>query len=86
MFFAFSIFIEGTTEKVLQFIMPVKSIYNKNLGFIEQKMFFGHHIEVLTIKNLSIDIIFVIKILFGDLPRVASYSLMLVSHKDALFH
>ncbi len=33
--FAFSLIIEGTTEKVFLFIMP---IYNKNLGFIEQKI------------------------------------------------
>jgi hypothetical protein len=33
--FAFSLIIEGTTEKVLQFIMPLKSIYNKNFGIIE---------------------------------------------------
>ncbi len=32
--------IEGTTEKVLQFIMPLKSIYNQNFGFIEHKMYF----------------------------------------------
>jgi len=31
-FFALSIIIDGTTEKVL----PLKSISNKNLGFIEQ--------------------------------------------------
>jgi hypothetical protein len=36
-FFTFSLVIEGTTEKVLQFKMPVSSIYNQNLGFIEQK-------------------------------------------------
>jgi hypothetical protein len=36
-FFVFSIIIEGTTEKVLKLIMPLKSTYNKNLGFIEQK-------------------------------------------------
>ncbi len=39
-FFAFSLIIEGTTEKVFQFIMPLKSIYNRNFGFIEQKMYF----------------------------------------------
>ncbi len=39
-FFAFSWIIEGATEKVLQFIMPLKSIYNRNFGFIEQKMYF----------------------------------------------
>jgi hypothetical protein len=32
--------IEGITEKVLQFIMPLKSIYNRNFSFIEQKMYF----------------------------------------------
>ncbi len=39
-FFAFSIIIEGSTEKVVQFIMPLKSMNNKNLGFIEQKTYF----------------------------------------------
>jgi hypothetical protein len=29
--------IEGTTEKVPQFITTFKSIYNKNFGFNEQK-------------------------------------------------
>ncbi len=38
--FAFWLIIEGNTEKVLQFIMKLKSIYNKNLGFIEQKNVF----------------------------------------------
>ncbi len=39
-FFAFWLIIEGTTEKVLQFKMQVKSIYNKNFHFVEQKMYF----------------------------------------------
>jgi hypothetical protein len=38
--FAFSLIIEGTTEKALQFIMPLKTIYHQNLGFIEQKNVF----------------------------------------------
>ncbi len=38
--FAFSLIKEGTTEKVLQFIMPLKWIYNRKFGFIEQKMYF----------------------------------------------
>jgi hypothetical protein len=58
MFLAFSWIIEATTEKVLQFTMPFKSIYSKNIGLIEQKMFFEHYGEVQTIKNLLIDIIF----------------------------
>ncbi len=50
-FFAFLLVIEGTTEKVLQFMMQVKSIYNKNLGFIEQKNVFEYHREALIIKK-----------------------------------
>ncbi len=41
-FFAFSLIIEGATEKVMHIIKPLKSIYNKNLGFIEQKCIFEH--------------------------------------------
>ncbi len=36
-FFTFSLIIEGTAEKMLQFKMTVKSIYNRNFGFIEKK-------------------------------------------------
>ncbi len=36
-FFAFSLIIEGTTEKVLKFMLPLSSIYKGNFGFIEQK-------------------------------------------------
>ncbi len=39
-FFAVSLIIEGTKEKVLQFIMPLNSIFNQNLGFIEEKKYF----------------------------------------------
>ncbi len=39
--FAVWLIIEGATEKVLQFIRPLKSIYYKSLGFIAQKMYFG---------------------------------------------
>jgi hypothetical protein len=35
-----TLIIEGATEKVLQFIMPLKSIYSKNQGFVKQKMYF----------------------------------------------
>jgi hypothetical protein len=45
--FAFSLIIEGTAEKVLQFMMPLNSIYNRNFGFIEQKMYF------LTLQRVS---------------------------------
>ncbi len=63
-FFAFWLIIEGDTEKVLQLIMQLKSIYSKNLGFIEQKCIFGHYREVQTRKILLNDIIFTMKIWF----------------------
>jgi hypothetical protein len=39
--FAFSFIIEGTIEKVLLFIMSLKTIFNQNLAFTEQKLYFG---------------------------------------------
>jgi hypothetical protein len=63
--FAFSLIIEGTTEKVFQFIMPRKSIYNQNLGFNEKNDVFLNTTEKFKQeKNLLIDIIFVMKIFF----------------------
>jgi hypothetical protein len=38
--FAFLLIIEGTTEKLLQFKIPLKSIYNQNISFIEQILYF----------------------------------------------
>jgi hypothetical protein len=38
MFLPFSLIIGGTTEKVLQYIMPIQSICKQNLGFIQQKI------------------------------------------------
>jgi hypothetical protein len=81
--FVFLLITEGTTEKVLQYIMPLKSIYNKNLGFVD---IFEHNRGVQTIKSLLIDIIFVMKFFSGDLFRAAPYSLMLLLDKDGLSH
>jgi hypothetical protein len=39
-FFEFSLNIEGATEKVLQSIMPLESICNQNLGFVEKQTYF----------------------------------------------
>jgi hypothetical protein len=41
----FSMVTEGAPVKLLQFIMPQKSVYNKNFGFVEQKCIFEHYIE-----------------------------------------
>jgi hypothetical protein len=65
MFFAFWLIIESVTEKVLQFRMQLKSIYNKNLGFIEQKNVFLNATERFKQeKGYLIDIIFAMKFFF----------------------
>ncbi len=66
--------------------MPLKSKNNKNHGFIEQKCIFEHGREIQTRKHELIDIIFVMKKISHDLFRAALYRLMVVLHKDALFH
>jgi hypothetical protein len=70
-FFAFSLIIEGATEKVLQFIMPHKSICNKNFGFNDQKMFFEHYREFQARKTLLIDIIFAMKNIVLTFPELS---------------
>ncbi len=59
--FAFSLIIEGATDKVMQLIMPLKSIYNQNFGFVEQKMDFRTFQRGSSIKKLLTDIILSIK-------------------------
>jgi len=39
-FFDFSLIIEGATENVLQFMMPLRSMHNPNIGFIKQILYF----------------------------------------------
>ncbi len=85
-FFAFSLIIEGTTEKVLQFIMPQKSISDQNLGFIVQIMYFWTLRRASNNEQLLIFIIFVLKYFSDDLFIAAPYRLMLILHKDVLFH
>ncbi len=63
-FLAFSLIAEGTTEKVLQLTMPLKSINNQNLGLMVQKCIFEHYSEVQIVKSLLIDLIFAKKIFF----------------------
>jgi len=49
-FYVFSFVVEGTTEKVLQF----KSIYNKNLCVVEQKLYFSTlHRGSINIKSIN---------------------------------
>ncbi len=85
LFFEFPSIREGTTEKVLQFIKPLMSIYNRDFGFIEQKIYFWKLQRVQARKTLLIDIIFAMKKNI-DLFSAAPYMLMLVLHQVALFH
>ncbi len=84
-FFAFSLIIEGATEKVLQFLMLIMSIFNQNLGFIELCVFLNttewpkQYIKPLTLIWSWI-------YFSDDLLRAALYRLMLVLNKDVLFH
>ncbi len=84
MFFSFSLIVEGTTEMVLQFILSPKAIYNKSLGFIEQKMYLWTNRKVRKIRNLLIDIIYLV-IFFWWTFQSCSW-LMFVLNKGALFH
>ncbi len=86
-FSAFSLIIEGTTEKVLQLMLPLKSIYIINFGFIEHKMYFWTLQRVSSKKNSIYWHHFCHeKKISVDIFRAAPYMLMLVLHKDVLFH
>ncbi len=82
--FAFSLLIEGATGKVLQFIMSFKSIFNKNLSCVEQKMYFGTIQRGSKNKKSINSNYFCNKFFSDDLFKAAPYRLMLVSNKDAL--
>ncbi len=41
--FTISMIMEGTAEKVLQLMLPLKSIDIKNFGFIQHKCVFEHY-------------------------------------------
>ncbi len=67
--------------------MPLKSICNRNVGFIEQKMYFWTLQRVSSKKNSIKQHYFCAwKKISVDLFRAAPYMFMLVLHKDALFN
>ncbi len=72
--FAFSLFIEGTTEKVLQFIMPLKVIDNIHWT---KNVFLNTTEKFKQEKNLLIDIIFATEkrflMTFSELPPIGLY-------------
>jgi hypothetical protein len=85
-FYEFSLIIDGPTEKLLQFIIPLSQFttetlvsWNKNVFLNTTESFKQENIYKLTLflplKKVSV-----------DLFRAAPYMLMLVLHKDVLFH
>jgi hypothetical protein len=84
---AFYLIIDGTTEKVLQFIIPLKSVYIYSRGFNAQKMVFltlhtgSNNKKYINWHSFCHDNVFSV-----DLFRAALYRFMLVLNSDALFH
>ncbi len=75
--------IGGTTEKVLQFLMPLKAVYN---GFIEQKCVFEHCGKVKTRKICWVKLFLSWNICSANLFKSCPYKHLLALNKDALFH
>ncbi len=82
----FSLIIEGATGKVLQFIMHLKLINNKNILLIEQKCIFEPQKGQNKKKIIKITLFLSQNIFAVYLFRVAPYILIFVLHKGALFH
>jgi hypothetical protein len=74
-FFTFSFIIEGAAEKVLQIIMSMNSIYNKNFHFNEEKCIFEPYGKVKNIRFFKIILFF--KICSAYLFRAALYKFTL---------
>ncbi len=70
-FFTFKIIIEAATENVLQLIMPLKSICNKNFCFHDQICLFKDCKKIETIKSLKNYFVLVFKNCFVHLFRAA---------------
>jgi len=51
-FFTLSLIIEGATEKVLSYMMPVRSIYRKKFVLMNKIVFFEYCRMVKAINNL----------------------------------
>jgi hypothetical protein len=77
--FAFLLIIEGTTEKLLQFIIM-------SLVSLDKKCILEPSRVAQTRKSLLIDIIFSMKKNSNDLFRATLCRLVLVLEKDVLFH
>ncbi len=83
--FSLSFIIEGTTEKLLQFKMPMEAICYKNFCFKDQNVIFNTIEKVKTMNNLYNYNIFLncgSVYLFSAAP----YKFICTYHEDVLFH
>jgi hypothetical protein len=76
--FRLSLIIEGTTGKVSQFIMPLKSIYNKKICFKNKNVFLNIAKRLTQHINLSNNIINTFKICYVYLFSAAIYNIVFV--------
>ncbi len=86
-FLPFHWLLEGDTEKVLPFIMPLKVVYKRKYGLVEQKCVFEYFEKVKTRKR-SMKWHYFWHKTFDLLTffRVAPYMLLFALHKDTLFY
>jgi hypothetical protein len=70
-FYIMSLITEGSTEKALQFIMPLQSLYIKNVGFKYQKC---RKVKTKIIFKIKL-ILFIQNVLFtiSELPSVSLF-------------
>jgi hypothetical protein len=76
--------VDGATEKVSQFVRPIKSVYDKKCGFNEQKCIFENCRKVKT-KNFIITLLKFFLICSLNLFSGTIYSLVHILHRDVLF-
>ncbi len=80
-FIAVQLIIEGTTEKVLKMLMTLSKFTTETLVSLYKKCNFEHYTEFQARKTIN-----AMKKISVHLFRAAPYMLMLLLHKDVLFH
>ncbi len=68
-----SLIIEGTTEKILQFMTPLKSICNKIVCFNEQKWILNATYKLKIYKNFKMALLFFVLFTFAELPSMGLF-------------
>ncbi len=76
---------EGTTEMVLQFTMQLNPYTRKTLVSLKKNVFLNTT-EIFKQENIYRLTLFLSQKILMTFSRAALYRLMLVLHKDAIFH